>query len=85
MSTLKDLQESFEFWINYSKDGSVLSDVLKEALELMKNVVKELSKEEHILPFPVKSKRVSENKVLGIKTQEAFDKFAEFLVKYRPN
>ena len=84
MSTIGDLEKDFEFWINYSKD-SELTDVLQKALELMDDVCEKLAEEEGGVFFSPESNEVPRDKVLGKKTQVAFDAFSKFIDKYRPN
>ncbi len=85
MSQIKDVENLFQFWVNYEKKEEVSIIDLQKALELMENVVEKLAEEEGVDIFSLKPDNTPEDKVLGEKTQAAFEAFSKFISKYRKN
>ncbi|OGH82727.1 MAG: hypothetical protein A2301_01350 [Candidatus Magasanikbacteria bacterium RIFOXYB2_FULL_40_13] len=85
MSTLRDVEEDFEFWVNYA-DDSLPIEVRLKALELMENILEMIKEEEGGQGiFPIDLNNVPRDKKLGKKSQAAFDAFLKFINKYRTN
>jgi GTP cyclohydrolase III len=77
MSTMKDVEKSFECWLIYIRGINVMERTSFRAIELMEKVVEEMKKQAKII---LKSgEKVSDDTVLGTDTRVAFDEFLKFV------